>query len=88
MVGILHWSRSEGNSLHVLTLLTSPRVMLGYCLAKRCFYIFMNGLFVQLLWKMFIWWKTMGSDEDLLCWVRDLTIEGPSEPSEDKIHCI
>lgn len=39
---------------------------------------------MQLAWKSFIWWRTMGSDEDLLCRVTDLTSEGPSEPSEDK----
>lgn len=88
VAGTLHWSRREGNSLHVLTLLTSPGMVLGYCLGTRCFYIFMNGLFRQPLWKIFIWWKTMGSDEDLPCRVTDLTFEGPSEPSEDKVHCV
>lgn len=78
----------RGKFFACLTLLTSPGMMLGYCLGTRCFYIFMNGLFMQLLWKIFIWWKTMGSDEDLLCRVTDLTFEGPSEPSGDKVHCV
>lgn len=88
VAGTLHWIRRRGKFFACLTLVTPPGMMLSYCLGTRCFYIFMNGLFMLPLWKIFIWWKTMGSDEDLLRRVTDLTFEGPSEPSEDKVHCV